>query len=112
MLLVHQPATRGSLELSKSFKTVELSLCNMADSKQQNPWEMLSVDLNAFRTKLGEAVMCNIKDIDGCCSSAEKNCSQAEANTQVQYKSRNFLTKSACGICGDGLSQHAALETD
>ena len=47
---------------------------------------MLSVDLNAFRTRLGEAAMCDIKDIDGCCSLADTTCSQAMTNTKVQYK--------------------------
>ena len=53
---------------------------------QPKTWGMLSVDLNAFRTRLGEAVMCDIKDIDGCCSLADTTCSQPVANTQVQYK--------------------------
>ncbi len=71
---------------------------------------MLSVDLSAFRTRLGEAVMCDIRDIDGCRSLADTICSQAVAITQVQYESSNFLTNSVSGICGDSLSQHAALE--
>jgi len=38
-------------------------------------------------SRLGEAVMCDIKDVDGCSSLADTTCSQAVAITQVQHKS-------------------------